>query len=378
MVLCIASFVALVVAEIVVRLMADELLPNAIGPRYLYQADDILGIDHAPGFRGRFNMFDEFDVAIEINSKGLRDHEFGPKKSATTRILSLGDSFGFGYGVEAEETYAKVLEHRLNAVGSAEFEVMNASASARGIRHMIEILERHGPGFKPDVVIASFFYVNDLIDIKNFPEHTVRGGIVMTAGIGGVVDQDSWLHFGVYYSDLALLVWRAKFNMERRAMGQAFQLGVMHPDGRTWSTEMLLAKPDPKNQAELAVMADRAELWKQFEVLLATLKALTEKLGAKLVLFSIPQATQTRSEVWARDVADGVVSEGKFDRDLISKMLTGICQRSEVRFLDLVTGFRATKPTGTRFFPVNRHFNVEGHAVAAKLLEEYLRKEKLL
>lgn len=377
--LSISTVIALLLAEAILRVFGSELLPNPIGPRYLYQRDPVLGIDHRPGFEGRFSVFDEFDVAIEISSQGLRDREYGPKAKGTKRILSLSDSFGFGYGVEAEEAYAKCLERRLNGDASPrKFEVINAAASARGICHMIEILDRLGPKMQPDVVLASFFYVNDLIDIQGFPEHTERGGIVMTRGIGTVVDNDAWLNFGVYWSELALWAWRAKFNLEQHARKQAFRLGEVSPDGRTWSTEMLLANPDPKKPNEVALIKGRDELWKQFETHLAALRAKTEKLGAELVLFTIPQATQTRDAVWQRDLDDKIVVEGKFDRFLIGKKLTAICERTGVRLFDMVPGFRATKPENTRFFPINRHFNVAGHAFAAKLLDEYLRREKLL
>ena len=57
----------------------------------------------------------DFKVQVKINSKGLRDNEYPYEKPDDTyRILMLGDSFTFGYGVNIEDTMAKVLEENLN------------------------------------------------------------------------------------------------------------------------------------------------------------------------------------------------------------------------------------------------------------------------
>ncbi len=54
-------------------------------------------------------------VPVTINSYGLRGGEIStPKPPNTVRIVVVGDSITFGYGIPVESTYAKVLEKRLN------------------------------------------------------------------------------------------------------------------------------------------------------------------------------------------------------------------------------------------------------------------------
>ncbi len=65
----------------------------------------------------------EFSVRIETNSLGLRDQEYSAMRSdrVVKRILALGDSMTFAEGVEAEDTYPKLLEQDLakqNGTGS--------------------------------------------------------------------------------------------------------------------------------------------------------------------------------------------------------------------------------------------------------------------
>ena len=56
----------------------------------------------------------EFEMEIATNSWGLRDDE--PDPAATLRILAIGDSFTFGWGVAAHERYTELLEAELSAL----------------------------------------------------------------------------------------------------------------------------------------------------------------------------------------------------------------------------------------------------------------------
>ena len=64
---------------------------------------------------------------LVINSRGMRDYEYRLRKEpGTFRIIGLGDSSLFGWGVALEDSTLKVLERSLNEPSSAHrFEVMN-------------------------------------------------------------------------------------------------------------------------------------------------------------------------------------------------------------------------------------------------------------
>ena len=87
--------------------------------------DSNLSFAHAPNSQA-FLM----GVDVKINSHGLRDYEYPlTKPPGTYRIIMLGDSTTFGWGVRLEDTAAKILERKLNEARSAgykRFEVINA------------------------------------------------------------------------------------------------------------------------------------------------------------------------------------------------------------------------------------------------------------
>jgi len=118
-----------------------------------------------------------FAVESRYNSLRFRDAEVGAKAPGVRRVMVLGDSFTEGQGVKEPDTYARVLETRLNAGGAAGFEVRNCGRRGADFPLLFELFEQI-LAFEPDVVVygmvlndaeqsAGFHarqtYVNDLI-----------------------------------------------------------------------------------------------------------------------------------------------------------------------------------------------------------------------
>lgn len=57
----------------------------------------------------------EFDFTVKTSSLGIRDYEVAWNKRP--RIVAIGDSFTYEWGVELEESWPKVLEKQLKAAG---------------------------------------------------------------------------------------------------------------------------------------------------------------------------------------------------------------------------------------------------------------------
>ncbi len=93
---------------------------------------------------------------IVTNSDGLREsREFGRKKPGLKRILMLGDSFTFGFGVAQSDSYPRKLEALLNANGNTAYEVINAGVSGFNAEDESHFLEYLMPKYRPDVVVWS-------------------------------------------------------------------------------------------------------------------------------------------------------------------------------------------------------------------------------
>lgn len=133
----------------------------------IYELDSVTGYRLKRNFAGEHSSR-EYKALIYTNSEGLRDAEHPVSKSKDTfRILILGDSITFGYGVKAEESYPKVLERLLNSEGTGRYEVINAGIPGYGTAQEYLYLRESGLKYEPDLVIVGFFgndFENNLYD----------------------------------------------------------------------------------------------------------------------------------------------------------------------------------------------------------------------
>ena len=110
---------------------------------------------------------------IHINSQGTRGPEFQTKKPAgTIRILSLGDSRTFGWGLTDEETYSRRLERLLQAHvgGGKQVEVINAGVDAWSYPQMLVYFRDFGLKYQPDYVILGDANLWTQFSEKSSPE----------------------------------------------------------------------------------------------------------------------------------------------------------------------------------------------------------------
>lgn len=114
----------------------------------------------------------EFDHFVSTNSLGTRGKEFKKEKEADSyRILCLGDSMTFGWGVQDDENYPFLLEEYLNEYARKEkidkkFEVINAGfTDGITLDSFYVYLSKIGNGFEPDLIILDLFPYNDLSDL---------------------------------------------------------------------------------------------------------------------------------------------------------------------------------------------------------------------
>jgi lysophospholipase L1-like esterase len=106
-------------------------------------------------YRGMFRNR-EFRTTVRINAKGLRGPEFPYERPpGRERLLLLGDSFAFGWGVEEEEDVAGALQRRLPAA-----EVINGACSGWNTLQELQFLRLEGLRYHPAVVLL-FFCEND-------------------------------------------------------------------------------------------------------------------------------------------------------------------------------------------------------------------------
>ncbi len=149
----------LVVGGLLSGLLLAECAARATLPAPWYDrlhvasADPLLGLDLRPGqdfsFEGSWVRIPR--TRVRISEQGLRDERIDiPKPKGTRRLLCLGDSWTFGWGVEREDSFCS----RLSGLLGGGWETVNLGVPGQNSSQEVRRLELQGLQYEPDLVLV--------------------------------------------------------------------------------------------------------------------------------------------------------------------------------------------------------------------------------
>jgi hypothetical protein len=354
----------LLLAEIVLR-VAGAFLPGDYQTVSFAEAHPEFGRRNRPG--AGWKKTSEYTSWIEINSKGLRGAEIDyPKPPGEFRILITGDSFTFAEQVNQNETFAQLLEDRLNQEGGGRaFRVLNAGSNGWATANEAIYLTKEGIRFAPDLVIVALYLGNDVSD--NYRRvATVSDAVAADLALRGADAFDG-----------------PRRVLRRSELYTVFESGVLaklpwwQDDGGNYSSDR---KP-PRTQAE----ADEA--WAITEKLLDRMRDVSGSQGARFMVMVVPSAVSVaqRGTANVTDDEDGEEEEEGGDEvrpgfEDPHGTLAELTERANMPALDLLPAMRrADNRTKERlYYRQNAHFTAAGHTVAADELHDFLVERGLL
>ena len=117
----------------------------------------------------------EFDVEVIISEQGLRDRDYprGPAAGGI-RLVAIGDSFTFGWGVTADEAWPKVVE-RHGGGNNEKIEVLNFGFPGASPNDYSWMITRALDHFQPDIVLIGTLQGDDLIQLVEQEAEEVGG-----------------------------------------------------------------------------------------------------------------------------------------------------------------------------------------------------------
>jgi lysophospholipase L1-like esterase len=150
--------VALLLAEGLLRLLVAPGVPTAANDRgFFARFDPELGWAPRSSVSG-LHRDKGFSVLVSQNRFGLRapdDLETG-RRGAARRMLVLGDSYVWGYGVPQEQLFSDPHVHQ------SEVEIVNFGVSGYGTDQALLLYRRLGTRFEVDEVVLAFTPYNDV------------------------------------------------------------------------------------------------------------------------------------------------------------------------------------------------------------------------
>ena len=306
-----------------------------VHPRGLYTLHPQIGWTLTPGFSGRFRKAD-FDISVQASRDGLRDRDYGPKPAGTLRVLGLGDSFAFGWGVENEESVFKVLERSLNADGGRPVEVVNGGVPGFGTYEALQLLQTVGLRYEPDLVVLAFYEGNDYQNNGDAPrQRTLVDGYLKDVPAQPPSRFVRWMSA---HSVLAALgKTQAQHVRTKRAFGAYLE----------------------KTKQQLAQM-----------------RAVAVQRGIPLALLFIPDQDP---EVYSRPQVLRLYDKAVSGMTLAEarRQLKAFCRQQGIWYCPLSARFE-DGPEAAALRLKDTHWNAAGHAAAASELQQFLRQEGLI
>ena len=305
-----------------------------------WKYDSLLGWVHEPGQEGIFET-PQFRTVVRINENGLRDrpHSY-ERKNDVERILVLGDSFAWGYGVEESERFSQLLEKSLDV------EVINAGVS--GYSTDQELLWYRNEGIK---------YETDLV-------------ILVLAG-NDVGDNDRQLVSTIYY--------KPKFVIEEgQLVPTGYPVPKTSPQGRfiySLSQRSALAyflvqryfdllslyrqikvDSDPANSPGSGISA-KSEPFKLTKALIDEMRNIAESRNAKFIIVTTDRWWNNPSGGTYKDLVTTMQGEGFLVLDVES-----------------MPGFDPEE----MLIPDDSHWNQSGHEFVAEKIKAFIKTHQLL
>ncbi len=363
----------------------------------------------------------EFRVPVRTNGAGFRGPELpGPKAAGARRVVVLGDSFTWGYGVRERQAYPARLERRLNPPAGGQgvrVEVVNLGLPGAGPLDYLYHLEHTALPLAPDVVVVGVFAndVNDLYQVRRFG---ARSPLAALGAARGAASGRPWWKRAVEVAlpNLHALGSRALARLtagprearaaETPAAGAASDpaatvaaLGARYgrpgavlaryrmlapadrgaldgllagrPLGEDVRAAVLLGAlvdPDGETDGILLRSAARRAAWVETAGVLARIVRRARRHGAVTVLAFLPASEQVDGSRWA--FLEGIgyrIDPALLEDDRLAAGVRRVAEREGAMCVDLAPAFRAHPGAGL-YFVADEHWNARGQAFAAARL----------
>lgn len=352
---CVLALMLVGPMEWLVRTYDPQEVPSlGWGERPALIADELLGYRMRPSSTIRLR-WDSYDYTVKTNSEGFPGPEFTFEKPAGTyRVMTLGDAFTSGEGVDTDRAWPRQLETLLNEATPDEraVEVINFGVTGYGPNQYAAIVETYAPRIAPDVIVIGFF-TNDFSDV------TITGEEFRNS-IGFERPNPNCL--------AGWLTARHLFRYVRvQLLDRAIEFTTHRPSARVdfFSQWQILAAEEPEWLPECV---------RQVTERLHRIQEIAEAYGIPVVLASVPAPLQVadREDLhWLRpSVLQNIDS---FDMDRPQRLVQQLANECGFEFLDLRPPLLEVTNQHP-YFARNLHWTEVGHTVVARFIAQAIVK----
>jgi hypothetical protein len=341
------------------------------------------------------NTLPERTVYVKYNSEGWRDVEHSVEThSRNLRVLVLGDSFMEAYSVNSEESFPRRLEELVQDLGH-EIEVLNFGVGGYGTLQEYLAFKEMGEKYKPSIVLLGFYVANDIMNNSLELESLISNKISRPflepdrSAFGRISEfdyADAQRRFDTakarqdtvaFKLTRHSVLWSKMYDEYRRIINKLSDTGKDKQE------------PVDSSRKELALLGvhyceeppEYTRSWDITKRILSRLRDDLEVIGGRLVIFTVP----SHFEVSPQDMKKVTDNSENPDNLCIEeaagyRRLGLILKELEIDFIDLLPEFRSVVREGATelYWRSDRHWNPEGHSLAARSVAKALLNRELL
>jgi len=323
----------------------------------------------------------EFSAHYTTNSLGYRGPEFTIAKPANTyRILMLGDSITFGWGVEDDQTFSHLLPGLLNHQHQGKnLEVINAGFhDGYAVDNYYVYLKNQGLQLKPDLVILNLFPWNDISDLKEMVWQQTD-----ERGLPDKVISTERIVRGGYHTEVVTSNWKFRFPILRNS-----HLAILAMDNLERKSPNLVDKikkllsvriPDdiPQREVEPCIYqldcSDRmTTLWQKLDLVLLGINDLLLDNNVSLIINLLPAHIQILPLVEDLAAAPNTIDATESAALNPQQQFKQLFDQHQINYLDPILSFLDAHPR-EYFYSIDGHPTEKGHQRLAKALADYLK-----
>lgn len=319
---------------------------------------------------------------VTHNSLGLRGPETSYKKpEGIRRILFVGDSYFWGYGVSDDEVLTRVLQQHV----PSSIEVLNGGTTGYGTDQELLWLKVEGLKYKPDIVIFSFSAANDLDEIATSVSYYSPKPIFM-------LDNEEFVLKNVPVPR-TLETDRKTFGNPRTLFGKAKKFLRHNTHFYPFITGRLNANPAIRHFlinvglgeeyttiiGNIPVLKNPPDkLWGIALSLIKEGRKIAEDSGAKFVLAFIPEKETALTDNMTMPDAQRKTC---VRNDELSSLFREFTKKEKISYIDFLPIAREHLRIGASLYntePTDHHWNASGHRFAAHEILTLLEKQRWL
>jgi hypothetical protein len=332
----------------------------------------------------------EFDITVKINSLGFRDYEYALTKKKKYRVAVIGDSFTFGWGVDLEDCWVKILEKQLNTSG-VDVEILNLGKGGASPVDYLQTAEKTIPFLKPNLVIVCALQANDLHQLIHAYDSLQKPNIeqpkksylrekttsLLNRAFPNFMKMLSVQNINIsqqWKRDAPALLTsfpkeqKQRFNALDENVKSDFKSGLLNP----WLIHQAVYYPEyftqPMDTADLDVVIGVSAMADCF----AKIKQVCSVNNSDLMVISVPNLPySSREEMSSLRKYGFSIPDSIFGNPLADETIKMAATESEIEFYSVAENFRSSKKEENLYYPFDGHFTKEGNKLFAVSVKEF-------